>query len=54
MVKYSLSTRDFIIQTILNLSSYTSSIVLPGREILEELILRIGLAAWTIFSRIAQ
>ena len=33
------------IQTFSISKSYTSSIVLPGRAILEELILRIGLAA---------
>ena len=44
MVKYSLSTRE----------SYTSSIVLLGRAILEELILSIGLAAGAIFSCIAS
>ena len=43
-----------IIQTFSISKSYTSSIVLPGRAILEELILRIGLAAGAIFSRIAQ
>ena len=32
---------------------YTSSIVLPGKAILKELILRIGLAAGAIFSRIS-
>ena len=39
---------------ILNFSKYTSSIVFPGRAILEELILCIGMAAGAIFSRIAQ
>ena len=39
----------FIIQTFSISKSYTSSIVLPGRAILEELILRIGLAAGAIF-----
>ena len=43
-----------MIQTFSISKSYTSSIVLPGRAILEELILRIGLAAGAIFSRIAQ
>ena len=57
-VKYSLSTREIpradIIQTLSISKSYTSSVVLTGRAILEELILRIGLAAGAIFSRIAQ
>ena len=39
---------------ILNILNYTSSIVFPGRALLEELILRIGVAAGAIFSRIAQ
>ena len=43
-----------IIQTLSISKSYTSSIVLPGRAILEELILRIGLAAGAIFSCIAN
>ena len=43
-----------IIQTFSISKSDTSSIVLPGRAILKELILRIGLAAEAIFSRIAQ
>ena len=43
-----------IIQIFSISKSYTSSIVLPGRAILEELIFRIGLAAAAIFSRIAQ
>ena len=43
-----------IIQTSLISKTYTSSIVLLGRAILEELILSIGLAAGAIFSRIAQ
>jgi hypothetical protein len=43
-----------IIQTFSISKSFTSSIVLPGRAILEELILRIGLAAGAIFSHIAQ
>ena len=43
-----------IIQTFSISKIYTSSIVLTGRPILEELILHIGLAAWAIFSRIAQ
>ena len=43
-----------IIKTFSISKSYTSSIVLPGRAILEELILCIGLAAETIFSRSAQ
>ena len=43
-----------IIQTFSIAKSYTSSIVFPGRAILEEFILRIGLAAGAIFSRIAQ
>ena len=43
-----------IIQTFSISKSYTSSIVLPGRAILKELILRIGLEAGAIFSRIAQ
>ena len=43
-----------IIQTFLIYKIYTSSIVLPGRAILKELILRTGLAAAAIFSRIAQ
>ena len=43
-----------IIQSFSISKSYTSSIVLPGRATLEELILRIGLAAGAIFSRIAQ
>ena len=43
-----------VIQTFSISKSYTSSIVLPGRAILEKLILRIGLAAKAIFSRIAQ
>ena len=59
-MKYSLSTREILRaepEEFLEGSiskSYTSSILLPGRAILEELILRIGLAAWAIFSRIAQ
>ena len=32
--------------------NYNLSIVLPGRAVLEELILRIALAAWAIFSSI--
>ena len=43
-----------IIQIFSISKSYTSSIALPGRAILEELILRIGLADGAIFSRIAQ
>ena len=43
-----------IIQTFSISTSYTSNIVLPGRAILEELNLSIGLAAGAIFSRIAQ
>ena len=43
-----------IIQTFSISKSYASSIFLPGRAILEELILRNGLAAGAIFSRIAQ
>ena len=43
-----------IIQIFSISKSYTSSIVLPGKAILEELILRIGLAAGAIFSRIAK
>ena len=39
---------------ILISKSCTSTIVLPGTAILEELILRIGLADGAIFSRIAQ
>ena len=41
------------IQTFSISKSYTSSIVLPGRAILEGLILCIGLAAGAIFSCIA-
>ena len=37
------------IQTFSISKSYTSSIVLPGRAILEQLILRIGLAAGLYF-----
>ena len=40
-----------MIQTFSISKSYTSSIVLPGRAILEELTLRIGLAAEVIFSQ---
>ena len=36
---------------IINLYSYTSSIVFPGRAILEELILHIALADEAIFNR---
>ena len=43
-----------IIQTFSISKSYTSSIVLPDRAILEEFILGIGLAAGAIFSLIAQ
>ena len=43
-----------IIQTFSISKRNTSSIVLPGRAVLEELILHIGLAAGAIFSRIAQ
>ena len=43
-----------IIQTFSISKSYTSSIILPGMEILEELILCIGLAAGAIFSHIVQ
>ena len=43
-----------IIQTFSISKSYNPSIVLPGRSILKELILCIGLAAGAIFSRIAQ
>ena len=43
-----------IIQTLSISKSYTSSIVLPDRAILEELILHIGLAAGATFFRIAQ
>ena len=43
-----------IIQTFLISKSYSSSIVLPGWAILEELVLCIGPAARAIFSRIAQ
>ena len=42
------------IQTFSISKSYTSSIVLPGRALLEVLILHIGLAAGAIFSLIAQ
>ena len=42
------------ITDILNFFFKKSSIVLPGRAILEELIFCIGLAAGAIFSRIAQ
>ena len=38
----------------LNFKSYTSGMVLPGRVILQELILRIGNAAGAIFSSISQ
>ena len=53
------SLRDFpraqpIIQTCLIPKRYTSSIVLPGRAILEQLILCIGLAAGAIFPRSSQ
>ena len=44
---YSVTLHTFLI-------SQTHSSVLPGKAILEELVLRIGLAAWAIFSRIAQ
>ena len=43
-----------MIQTFSISKSYTSSIVLPGRAILKELIFHIGLAAGAIFSRIAK
>ena len=43
-----------IIPTISISKSYTSSIALPGRAILEELILSIGQAAGALFSHIAQ
>ena len=39
---------------IINKKKKTSSIVLPGRAMLEELIFSIGLAAGAIFSCIAQ
>ena len=42
-----------IIQTFSISKSYTSSIGLPGRAILKELILGVGLAAGAIFSHIA-
>ena len=50
---------DLLIRTYngrqyMNNEFLTSSIVLPGRAILRELIFRIGLAAGAIFSRIAQ
>ena len=41
-------------QTFSICKSYTSSIVLHGRAILEELIIRIGLTVGAIFSCIAQ
>ena len=43
-----------ILQTFSISKSYTSSIVLPGRAILKELIIRIGLAAGAMFYCIAQ
>ena len=43
-----------IIQTFSIPKSYTPSIVLPGMAILEELIIRIGLAAGDIFSCIVR
>ena len=43
-----------IIQTFSISKSYIFSTVLPGRPILEELILRIGLTTGAIFSRISQ
>ena len=43
-----------ITQTFSISKSYTFIIVLPGREVLEEFILRNGLAAGAIFSGIAQ
>ena len=43
-----------IIQTFSISKSFTSSLVLPGRAILEELILCIVLAAGPIFSLVAQ
>ena len=43
-----------IIQTFSISKNYTSSIVLPGRAILEQLILRINLAAGAIFFRISM
>ena len=44
---------EVIKQTLSISKNLISSIVLPGWAILEELILRIGLEAWDIFSRIA-
>ena len=43
-----------VIQTFSISKNFTSSIVFPGRAILKESILRIGLASGALFFRIAQ
>ena len=59
-MKYSLSTREILRAEPEEFpegsisKSYTSSIVISGRAILEELIICIGLAAGAIFSHVAQ